>query len=382
MNAVNSFCGSGTISSCSFCHTNQSTYNCGSNSADCSANQIAFQQRRSNAQCTTPTPQCTTNAACDNNLFCDGAETCNETDGCVASPPAGSTEGETLYGDNCASCHGADGSDGTSGEDIRGESASDITEAIAEVDQMQGIDLTADEIDAIAAFLGNGGVQDGDSDEMDHNGNMKNDDDGDGISDDTEGKAATEAESEDADEDGTPDYMDPDVTHFDSDNNDGSMILMTDEGRLEGAATIDEAATLPPDGKPGDVAFQWGFVQFTVTGVTPGGSVNITLRMPKTLPADAQYWKYDAQGYHKMDGVSVNGNEVTFTLTDDDNDGVIVDPGAVGVPVATSGSSSGGGGGGCSLQTSGNSSGGLDPAPFLILLLPIFLKGLTFRKDR
>jgi len=463
MGLVNSFCGPGTINNCSFCHTadpgtNQDTYNCGNNSADCSTNQLTFQQDRTNggvyctfcasdARCTTSASQCTSNADCDDGLFCNGAETCdgsgncqpgtrpctvgqacdetnhcmagpecttdadcddglfcngteicdgqnrcqsgttpcaagescNETDGCIATTPAGSTEGETLYGDNCASCHGADGSGGTIDEDVRGESADEIAEAIGKVSEMQSLDfLDANELNAIAAFLGNGA--DGDN-EMEHNGEMKHDEDGDGISDDDEGMLSTDGESEDADEDGTPDYMDPDVTHFASDNHDGSMVLMTDDGRLEASETIDEAATLPAEGKPTGVIFKWGFIGFNVTGITPGGSVNITLRMPENLPADAEYWKYDEQGYHKMEMVSINGNELTFTLTDDDYDGIIVDPGAVGVPVTNSDSSSGGGGG-CSLQMSGNSASGLDPALFLILLLPLFLKGLTFRKNR
>jgi cytochrome c553 len=458
MSIVNNFCGSGTITTCSFCHTpdpgtTQDTYNCGYNSADCSANQVAFLQGQSsggnycffcpsNASCT-PAPQCTTNADCDDGLFCNGAETCDaagncqpgtapcatgqacdetnhcmagpecttdtdcddgvfcngvetcdaqnkcqagtnpcaagetcsEANGCTAPSTGGSTDGEALFAENCAACHGADGSGGSSGENIIGESAKEIREAIMEVGAMKSLSfLTFDELQQIASFLGGG--QDLDNDE----GSMHRDSDGDGISDDHEGFVSSENDSEDSNHDGVPDYKDPKVTHFDADDHSGSMILMTDQGRLEAAATVDEAATLPSDGKPAGIDFKWGFVDFMVTGLTPGTTINITLRMPATLPAGAEYWKYDEKGYHRMNNITIDGRNVTFSLTDDNNDGVIVDPGAVGILADSTGASSGGGGG-CSLAGAGHASEGLDPALLIVLLLPLALR-LTRAVDK
>ena len=72
--------------------------------------------------------------------------------------------GEQLYDDNCASCHGAGGVGGADG-DVVGESASDIAEAILEVPVMNSLSvLTAEEIDAIAAYL-NGGCVSGEDDD-------------------------------------------------------------------------------------------------------------------------------------------------------------------------------------------------------------------------
>ncbi len=67
------------------------------------------------------------------------------------APP---TSGSGLYATYCGSCHGADGSGGTSGEDVRGDSASDISEAIQDESEMQYLSfLTSQEIQLISDFL-------------------------------------------------------------------------------------------------------------------------------------------------------------------------------------------------------------------------------------
>ncbi|RMF83242.1 MAG: hypothetical protein D6739_07485, partial [Nitrospirae bacterium] len=88
--------------------------------------------------------------------------------------PSGSPSAEA-YTAHCASCHGADGSGGT-GPDIRGASAGEIDEALAEVGAMAAVQVTPAEVEQIAAFLaGQGSVAGGDEDESeqsegDHDG--------------------------------------------------------------------------------------------------------------------------------------------------------------------------------------------------------------------
>jgi mono/diheme cytochrome c family protein len=59
----------------------------------------------------------------------------------------GTVDGQTLYSDNCAICHGADGSS------INGRTASAIATAIANIGSMSNVSLTAAEIQAIADYL-------------------------------------------------------------------------------------------------------------------------------------------------------------------------------------------------------------------------------------
>lgn len=75
------------------------------------------------------------------------------------------TAGDALYAANCESCHGVNGVGGPDGS-VVGESASDITEAIADVPAMAALStLTPAEIDEIAAFLQQGAADDDEEDD-------------------------------------------------------------------------------------------------------------------------------------------------------------------------------------------------------------------------
>jgi len=228
-------------------------------------------------------------------------------------------------------------------------------------------------------------VDNADQSDIDHDGigDLCDDDvDGDGVSNVDEGYAGIGTESVDSDGDGIPDYMDESTTHLPADNGTGDMVLNVSKGTLASCITLDET-TMPADGKPEDIDFVWGFIEFIITGLNPFESVDVSLIGPETLPNDAQYWKYESQGYYQIPNVTVTGNKITFTLTDDDGDGTILDPGAVGLPVVVSNqptapasapSSSGGGGGGgggCSLSSSMNS---LDLVIFLLPVVWIYRK--------
>jgi hypothetical protein len=91
------------------------------------------------------------------------------------------------------------------------------------------------------------------------------------------------------------------------------------------------ASTNPPAG----VDFRYGRVSFTVSGLTNGQTVHVTITYPG--PVDA-YWKYQDATWTLFEGATFSGNSVTLTLTDGgagDADGVangtVVDPGAAAV---------------------------------------------------
>ena len=124
-------------------------------------------------------------------------------------------------------------------------------------------------------------------------------------------------------------------------------------------------------------------------------SVRVTSVMPEVLTENAEYLKFDeGHEFQRLDS-PVSGKEITFQLTDGglgDADGsangVIVDPGFIGIPQAeavpnvsggsgSSGdsvSSGGGGGGGCSLS---KEKGDLSDA--LLMLLPLLFVVLLKR---
>jgi len=94
--------------------------------------------------------------------------------------------GEDRYRVSCGGCHGPDGSGGR-WEGIRGESASEISHAIAKKDEMSYLAcLPSSDITEIAAYLGSGQGHDGDDDDEgdDHHGDG---DDHDGGGDDHHG---------------------------------------------------------------------------------------------------------------------------------------------------------------------------------------------------
>ena len=113
------------------------------------------------------------------------------------------TAGERRYVTTCAGCHGDDGSGGRTDEDVRGESADETWEAIAEESEMQYLAcMPRSDIDVIADFLRNvdndfddDGIEDDDDD----------DDDNDGRSDDDEHEDGTDPRDADTDDDGLDD---------------------------------------------------------------------------------------------------------------------------------------------------------------------------------
>jgi hypothetical protein len=100
----------------------------------------------------------------------------------------------------------------------------------------------------------------------------------------------------------------------------------------------------PPAGTaPRGVDFAHGLIDFVTSGCTPGSTLTFVVTTPTELPVRTVYWKYgptpyDATPHWYAIPATVNGNTVTFTITDgglgDDDllaNGTIVDQGGPGV---------------------------------------------------
>ena len=113
-------------------------------------------------------------------------------------------------------------------------------------------------------------------------------------------------------------------------------------GNVSPTCDVSQAAFLnAPEPPPEGVTLPHGLFGFTASGCTAGFSVDVTVNYPDPIPPDASYWKYDAgQGWYTIPA-NIEGNTVTFTITDeglgDANEaaGTITDPGgiALGSPV-------------------------------------------------
>lgn len=117
-------------------------------------------------------------------------------------------------------------------------------------------------------------------------------------------------------------------------------------------------------GKPFGFDFPDGLVRYTLTGLTPGATVEVAVSFPSGVPPGSRVYKVDADGFQEVLDAVVHGNRVLVTLTDGGSgdadgvaNGVIVDPIGVAVPAAGAGSIEGSstapGSGGCSMAGSG-----------------------------
>jgi mono/diheme cytochrome c family protein len=124
--------------------------------------------------------------------------------------------GEQRYVATCAGCHGDNGSGGRTGEDVHGDSADEIWEAIYDEEEMAYLAcMPRSDIDSIAGFLA--GLDDDfdddgidDDEDMDDDGDgvdddADHDDDNDGRSDDEEREDGTDPRDDDTDDDGVND---------------------------------------------------------------------------------------------------------------------------------------------------------------------------------
>ena len=124
----------------------------------------------------------------------------------------------------------------------------------------------------------------------------------------------------------------------------GTATFSTDAGQFADINGMDENS-LPQeaeDNKPGGLTLPHGLFNFTITGLTPGQSVTLTVTLPSPVPMGSLWWKVNLTAgnnswYSIPIGDDDGDNVVTITLTDGglgDNDGlangVIVDPSGIG----------------------------------------------------
>jgi hypothetical protein len=216
------------------------------------------------------------------------------------------------------------------------------------------------------------------------------DSNGNGILDSEEGVNP----QSDFDGDGTPDYMDPDTATLRHAKGIDCLLLHTSNGSFtEVEAVSDEDPSIPQSGKP-SIEFPYGAVSFQITGLNAGESVTLTLVFPDDVSSSAKYYKISTtNGWVEIPFETTDeDNTIAITLTDGDSNtdtdntqnGVIVDPGALGLSSEQVTPSSGGGGdddGICFIETTEKR--GSFPA-----LVAIALAGLsliifaTFRQKR
>jgi len=155
----------------------------------------------------------------------------------------------------------------------------------------------------------------------------------------------------------------------------------------ESDAVLDDTTWNSPSDYPEMQGYSlpYGVLEFTVTSVDLGGSIEVTLSFPDTLPVGTSYWKFgptheDATDHWYSVPATIEGNTITYMLIDGENgdddlqvNGTIVDPGAPAVynppPVPTTSSS-----GGCTI---GN---GDTVDPTLLLLASLSLLYLMRRR--
>ena len=204
------------------------------------------------------------------------------------------------------------------------------------------------------------GIADIDTDEDGTVDCNDSDDDNDGISDLIEDSGPNDGDSNN---DGILDSLQNNLAYFEAYNAPGAVILESSKGTLSNC----EAGENPsPDDIPVDINFDYGFFDFTISGLTPGGSTTLTITLPNgTKPKT--YYKYGKTQIKQIDhwyeflydnetGAEINGNVITLHFIDalrgDDElaqDSMVIDLGAPGfdTPVDDGDANGGGGGGGC-----------------------------------
>jgi hypothetical protein len=215
-----------------------------------------------------------------------------------------------------------------------------------------------------------------DTDEDGIGNNADPDDDNDGISDVIESEGSNNG---DANGDGTQDSLQQNVAGIASFTGKGYVIIESPGDTILSGC---QATTNPsPGDAPSNINFDYGFFNFTISGLTSGGSTHLTITLPSgTTPVT--YYKYGRTPSNQVDhwyefkynneiGAEINGNIITLHFVDalrgDDKlmiDSMVVDLGGPGFKITDDDDSGdtgddtkddadtgGGGGGGCFLLT-------------------------------
>jgi hypothetical protein len=110
------------------------------------------------------------------------------------------------------------------------------------------------------------------------------------------------------------------------------------------------SSQLPTSEKPGDFNISKA-AEFVIEGITPNSTVTVTVTFD-SLPSNPVFYKVVGNTWTKLTNYTLNGNTLTYSITDNgalDNDST---PGKIKDPIVVGGTGGGGGGGG-SISTSG-----------------------------
>jgi hypothetical protein len=164
------------------------------------------------------------------------------------------------------------------------------------------------------------------------------DSNGNGVLDTEEG-----SDNSDFDNDGVPDYMDPDTAKPRQAKGIELILLHTSKGDFASVSCLDDNdQNITQTGKPLD-DIPYGAAQFKITGLNKGESVILTVVFPGNVPTNAKFYKITGTGWTSVPFESNDGDQtIMVTLTDGDAvsdsdgkaDGIITDPFALTIPVA------------------------------------------------
>lgn len=102
-------------------------------------------------------------------------------------------------------------------------------------------------------------------------------------------------------------------------------------------AITESAFVAAPVAPPAGVDLPHGLLGFTASNCNDDFSISVTVEYPDLIPSGARYWKYSGEDWYTIPS-TIDGNQVTFTITDngpgDSNPalGAITDPGGIGIP--------------------------------------------------
>lgn len=154
----------------------------------------------------------------------------------------------------------------------------------------------------------------------------------------------------DRNHDNIEDIEQDNVKSVDTYNDNGTITFESETGTsINDYKSIGSASTIYPE--PEDVEFPYGFLSFTLNGISAGGSTAVTIILPANAIVDTYYkfgqtpedgtdhWYEFLYDEETETGAVISGNEITLYFKDgwrgdndlDDANGIIVDPGGPGL---------------------------------------------------
>jgi hypothetical protein len=174
----------------------------------------------------------------------------------------------------------------------------------------------------------------------------------------------------DLDGDGTADINQGDIKCVNTVVEDGQIGVKAGQNvvSIESVKSIDPESLPGTSQRPDEMPF--GAISFKLSVANPGDTAEVTIYLSEPAPSGAQWYKYDSINGWQADALRIlsvfsdDRQSVTLLLEDGDygdadgvRNGIIVDPGGIGLSYTSEGEDtdsaggSGGGGGGCFIST-------------------------------